>query len=212
MNECLDKTKERHLDLPICYGRISNTRNCTYTMVYSQECKADGKMGRGIVIPFSGNPVTIEQIKQQASAMIEAEHNAEVNFERYNWSWGALGIAVNPAHISKESEKYNLIAELLKYWSSQFGKKFQPNDYRVGIETAIMSQSGNLLIDWKEELNDLDFVIGTAIKPEIPAYPNPEKITARMKVSEYEKYFRENINAGISTYQDGGIIKLLDVI
>ena len=75
MKKSLDKSRERYLDLPIRYGRISTTRNCTYTMVYSQECKSNEKMGRGIAIPFAGNPVNLEQIKQQASVMIEAEHN-----------------------------------------------------------------------------------------------------------------------------------------
>ena len=42
----LDFTNARHISAPIRYGRVSSDRNCTFTMVFSSECKQEEKLGQ----------------------------------------------------------------------------------------------------------------------------------------------------------------------
>jgi hypothetical protein len=142
--------------------------------------------------------------------MIDAEHNTTVDFDRYNWSWGALGIAVNPKWNAQTAANLEMKRQLLALWSTHFSKGFNPQEYRVGNEDPILSRKGELLIDWKEEMNDFDFVIGTAVKPELKNYPDPAQIVVRMKVNEYDTYFNKNTESGIMTFQDTSIRELLE--
>jgi len=209
-NEFIDFPNYQHIALPIRYGRISNTRNCTYTMVYSSDCKPVQQIGQGLVVPFRGNPVDTQELERQTKMMIDAEHNTTVDFDRYNWSWGALGIAVNPKWNAETAANLEMKRQLLASWSTHFGKGFNTEEYRVGNEEPILSKKGELLIDWKEEMNDFDFVIGTAVKPELKNYPDPTQIVVRMKVNEYDTYFNKNTESGIMTFQDTSIRELLE--
>jgi len=106
--------------LPIRYGRKSESRNYTYTMIFSTDCRSKDKLGEGIFIPFK-KELTIEQIINQGKPMIEAEHNRTVDFERFNWGWGSLGVVINTDYQEFDIEKS---------WKEMFGNGFKPSEYK----------------------------------------------------------------------------------
>ena len=181
--QCLDLKQRQLVSLPIRYGRISTTRNCTYTMVFSSECKTQENLGTGVFIPFTVNPINFEQLEVHVKRMISAEFNKEKNLSSQNWDWGAMGISFNP--------------------------NVQSDDSKVGKETSVISKAGILSIDWQNLHEKIDFVIATVIKPELKNYPTVKNIADRIVVNEYDKYFRENRREGIITFQDLEVEELL---
>jgi hypothetical protein len=202
--------KERQSVLaPIRYGRISSSRNCTYTMVFSDECKAKEKMGNAVFIPFAINPIDFKQLETQAKDLINAEFNKTKNLKTFDWDWGALGILFNPKSEDETSSKCLVVSSFCDEWAKRYSKDFEPDNFRVDTETCIISQKGNLLIDWLNLPDSIDFIIATVIKPELKNYPSPKNIADRILVNEYDTYFRENRREGITTFQDFEVEELL---
>ena len=200
--ENLNFDEKKLIDLPIRYGRISETRKCTYSMVFSTDCKSKEKIGKGYFIPFK-KTLTLLEIIEQGIKIINAEHNKVVEFNRFNWSWGCLGLSINSILNSEESKSNNKVDSLLALWKAKFGKKFEPNHYKADLEDPIMTSEGILKINWQDDvLLDYDFVIGTATKPELKSYPDSERIAIKMAVNEYDEYFVNNRKSSITTFQD----------
>ncbi len=207
--QCLDLKQRQFVSLPIRYGRISTTRNCTYTMVFSSECKTEENLGTGLFIPFVANPISFEQLEAHVKRMISAEFNKEKNLSSQNWEWGAMGISFNPNEQSDDSPKSIVIASFLAKWAKKYSNTFNPDDYKVGNETSVISKDGILLIDWQNIPEAIDFVIATVIKPELKNYPSVKNIADRIVVNEYDKYFKENRKKGITTFQDLEVEELI---
>jgi hypothetical protein len=203
-SEDLNLSDKIQIELPIRYGRVSKSRNCTYSMVYSSDCKIKNKLGKGYFVPFQNESTSIEEILNLAKSVIDSEHNKYKDLNRFNWSWGCLGIAFNP---TLEENKKN---KILSSWKAKYGNGFNPKEYKVGDETPIITKSGVLLIDWMPQLDDFEFIIGTATKPQLEEYPSSDKIAERMIVNEYNDYFRENRKELITTYQDTEILDKLN--
>lgn len=201
---CLDVEKAKAVTLPIRYGRISSERRFTYSMVFSQACKKLENRGMGLVVPFL-HPVNIEEFDVQAHELIKAEHKKEPGFTRFNWDWGTLALAVNPRHLNDESDKRDVIKQLQNHWFEKIGKGFNPNDYKVGTEMPIVDKTAHLQIDWVPDLDDYDFVIATATKPNVNKIPDAKEIADRMILNDFDEYFRRNHDVGIVTYQDDEI-------
>lgn len=195
----LNTDEKKLINLPIRYGRISQSRNCTYSMVFSSECKSNEKIGKGYFLPFR-EELNIKEFLKQGKLLIDAEHNRITKFEKFNWKWGCLAMSINP-NINKEKAK-----TLRRHWLGKFSNDFKPSQYKVGQELSIVSREGILDIDWDEELKDIEFIIGTATKPEI-IYPDASKIAIKMVVNEYDDYFKNNRKLSISTFQDEMIEK-----
>lgn len=206
-NENFDIEKKVLINLPIRYGRISSTRNCTYTMVYSSECKSEEKIGKGYFIPFTQS-MSVLEIISQSKKIVDAEHNEETELDRFNWGWGCLGLSINPDLENSDQNTFK-VKQLKESWEKKYGSRFEPTDYKVDSEEPIMTKEGILKIDWQEELSNFDFAIGTATKPKIAKYPGSKKIAIKMIVNEDDEYFRENRNLLITTFQDGEIEKEL---
>ena len=202
--ENLIEVEKTLLNLPIRYGRISKTRNCTYSMVFSSDSKSTEKIGKGYFIPFK-SALSLNQIIEQGYKMIDAEHNEKKKLNRFHWYWGALGIVLNPDLENKNEVKEKFEA-LKKRWNSKFKNGFNSAEYAVGNEGSILPKAGYLDIDWQEELGDFDFVIGTATKPKIESYPTAKEIAMKMLVNKDDSYFKNNIKCSIKTFQDEDII------
>ena len=93
-----------------------------------------------------------------------------------------MAICINPAILIETSEKYNQAKSLLSYWGAKYSTGFNPNHYKVGEELPILNKQGVLKFNWTEKLNDYDFIIATATKPEIDRYPTSKNIADRMIV------------------------------
>tara|TARA_R110001606_G_scaffold287987_1_gene436135 strand:+ start:873 stop:1607 length:735 start_codon:yes stop_codon:yes gene_type:complete len=197
-NQNLNMDQKKIINVPIRYGRVSKSRNCTHSMIFSSECKSDDKMGKGYFIPFN-NELSIKQILEQGKFMIDAEHNKTTKLYRFNWSWGCLGITINP-NLSIDKSK-----DLKFKWSEKYTNGFNPRQYKIDKEESIISKEGLLKIKWANELKEIDFIIGTATKPNIDFYPNSREIAIKMIVNKYDEYFKNNRENSITTFQDSEI-------
>lgn len=208
--ENLEWKKGKLVNLPLRYGRISTSRSCTFTMVFSSNCKSREKVGKGYFIPFKNNPLSLDTIFSQARKLIDAEHNKLKKCKKFNWGWGTLGLALNPKYY-KNSKMKKEVEKFSKEWANKYSSEFNQKEYKVGDELPIISKKGTLRINWPETLKEFDFAIGTACKPEIEEYPTAKEIAERILVNKYDKYFRENLKHSISTFQDKEIKSELSI-
>lgn len=204
----LDLSNRVLINLPIRYGRISKSRNCTFSMVFSKECKSPEKIGKGYFIPFKNQEIGIPEILNQAKKIITAEYNTEKKFNKFNWGWGCLGLSINPS-LEKDEKRKKDAEFLIKTWEDKFDTRFDAEDYKVGDERPLITKNGVMDIDWQEILDKYDFVIGTLTKPNVNKYPSSKEIAIKMIVNESYEYFRQNRKMLISTFQDESIEKVL---
>lgn len=162
-------------------------------------------------VPFSDNPINFDRLKTQTTELIKSERDKLDIEDRFNWGWGALTIALNPKILNEDSDKFIQANSLLKYWETRYGNRFNPDDYRVGEETPVLSKQGALSFTWPNELDDYDFLIATATKPVRNNYPTAREIADRIIVNQYSDYFEENVKLGITTFQDSDIRKFLTI-
>jgi len=195
---------------PIRYGRISNKRNCTFTMVFSTECNENEKLGTGIFLPFIKTPVNIQIINEQAYWLMKAERERRnVDNIRFFWDWGTLGICVNPELLIEGTIKNEQTKFLLQEWSKKF-TGFVPDNYRVGKDNPIIDENGILNVGWSEALGEYDFFIATATISGLKEYPSEINIADRMLINGYDEYFKRNMLHSITTFQDEKIKALLE--
>jgi hypothetical protein len=179
-------------------------------MVFSNDCNQDNQIGKAIFVPFKDNPIDSKKIELQTQELIKSERKkTTLDSDRFNWGWGTLTISVNPNILIETSEKFNQAKFLLSYWSKKYSNGFNPNDYKFGQELPVLDKQGVLNFNWTDKLNDFDFIIATATKPEREHYPTSKNIADRMLANEYSYYFRKNIELGISTFQDKEILNAL---
>ncbi|MEI6265833.1 MAG: hypothetical protein WCP74_12060 [Sphingobacteriia bacterium] len=209
-NNSLEVDRRILVPAPIRYGRVSKERSCTFSMVFSNDCNQDNQIGEAIFVPFKDNPLNFEKMEFQTQELIKSERKKEtLDSDKFNWGWGTLTISVNPKILNETSEKFNQAKLLLSYWRDKYSNGFNPNDYKVGQELPVLDKQGILNFSWTEKLNDFDFFIATATKPEREHYPTSKHIADRMLANEYSDYFRNNVQFGISTFQDKEILEAL---
>jgi len=201
-NEYLRVENKIRTSAPIRYGRISKDRNFTFSMVFSQDCNDEYKIGKAFFVPFRENPISFDKLKTQTTELIKSERKKIEVENRFNWSWGTLAIVLNPKILLKDSDKYTEANSLLNYWEKCYGNRFNPDNYKVGQEIPILNKQGVLSFTWTDELKDYDFLIATATKPEIEEYPTSKEIADRIITNKYSEYFDKNIEFEISTFQD----------
>lgn len=206
----LEVDKQILVPAPIRYGRVSTERSCTFSMVFSNDCNQDHQIGQAIFVPFKDNPIDFKRIELQTKELIKSERKkTTLDSDRFNWGWGTLTISVNPKILIETSEKSNQAKLLLSYWSKKYSDDFNPNNYKVDQELPVLDKEGSLKFNWTDKLNNFDFIIATATKPERDHYPTSKNIADRMLANEYSEYFRKNTELGISTFQDKEILKSL---
>lgn len=197
-NESLNLGNQILVKVPIRYGRISKERKNTFSMVFSYECKNADLLGNAIFAPFKKNPLDYENLEVEMGEIIKSEQKRKVLKNSYNnWLWGTLGILINP-----KSKKFDEISFLLSKWKDKYSEKFSYYDYKIGEEPTIINKSGVFQFHWPENLDDFDFIIATATKPESEKYPGHQEIIDKMLTSGYTEYYLKNIQNGITTFQD----------
>lgn len=209
-------TKDRiKIKVPIRYGRISRSRMNTYTMVFSSSIQPD-EYGGGILLKFL-NPVTsIDSLKTEAESIIRVERDKtkeewkiikDSNPFVLNWSWGVLGLCINPKYIEN-----NIYAEEIKDVVSLWKKclsDFDHTNYSLKGEDSFITEEGIFNVDWNHEMKGMDFFVATIIKPNLDEYPIPEDIAKKMYEGKYYSYFINNVENEIGTKDDPKILELL---
>lgn len=207
--------------LPIRYGRYSE--GGIYTMVFSNNCYRYKQLGTGYVLPFKANPIrNLRQLLSEAKAMSEAEGMKGRFWGGKNEIWGKMGILFNDSKIDKRTKR-----RILDCWQEQFrtdqGRLISCDFKFVGNERPCVTKKGELTIRWVEpdikrllkRVFGFDFLIAAATKPKHETgkrgrYPNAEEIAASVKRDKLRRYFNQNLEFGITTFQDDDVLNGLE--
>ena len=203
----LEMDTHLHVKVPIRYGRRSQSRGCSYTMVFSPGLSAE-QFGHGIVVPFKSRDVI-----KEAEYLWTAERDRGTSNQRISADWGCIAVLENPER--------PIHHEIRHAWTERLGREpcyGQMFNTPLGEETPV-NKSGFLMISWPATLSGrplkFDVLIATATNPTIIAghYPAVQQIADAWKTpqgTKHRTYFQNNRKCGIQTYQDPEIARLLD--
>lgn len=195
---------------PIRYGRISEGRGNTYTMVFSRGCAA----GQAKAVPCQDEVRTAEDLVLEAEHLWAAERRAARN-GRISADWGSVTLLPNPQRA--------IPPDILNCWTSRVHcAKGYGNIRQAPGEGALIDERGILQITWPTLLADnspviLDLLVATATQPDLtrdpPWYPTPEMIAEQWRNDREDnvRYFRNNLQSGIRTFEDDAIQAALTV-
>ncbi|MGB8191248.1 MAG: hypothetical protein WCF67_04970 [Chitinophagaceae bacterium] len=190
--------------VPIRYGRQSSTRQDTYTMVFSSFCNT--RLGQGRILPFSEDIKSFEDLERQAIALAIAEGIYKEGNKRLTSNWGSVALLLNPELSRTDPAAFELIEQRWAEIYKSYSQTFVSNNYKVKEESqSSITPSGLLNITWQTQMNNFDILIGTTVVPKPKIVLTPKQIYDKINETGYVKYFRENRQNGIHTYQDNDI-------
>ena len=195
---------------PIRYGRRSQSRGSSYTMVFSRGLHADW-LGQAIVVPCRGGVSSTRDLVDEAQWLWAAERNCS-RCGCVSGDWGCVSVV--------ENENRKLPSALRQGWTQHvsgrpgYGRMCGP-----GGEQSAVGEDGFLAIPWPLEGSDLelDLLLSTTTKPVNEAtYPDADVIAEAWSPrgdkneelkqgSHYIEYFLNNRAHGITTFQDVAI-------
>jgi hypothetical protein len=213
-NERLQMEKAVAVEVPIRYGRKSESRGDTYTMVFSVDCQ----LGQGKAIPCSRSVSSADELIEEAKCLWAAEQSSERapdNKKQLSASWGCVGLLAHPRWL--QSPKQDLLRQVLDGWARQVdlegnydGKKYDGPDGH-----CLVDKKGILQIRWPNRTDGsgplaFDLALATATKSS-PNYPSASAVAQAWKTDKEgnDKYFWRNREHGITTFQDAEILKYL---
>ena len=214
----LDILNKKHIGLPIRYGRISSSRENTYTMVFSNEINDSKTLGKGYVIPYKNKIETEKDFKLQILKLAKAEN---IHIKRMSCSWGTVSILINPnidtVRTNQIKDYWTKLVEFTKETKStaqkeptilQFGSKNENKCITNNWELTI-----NLNKQFNKELEEFDFLIATSNsikhKDNLEKYPTAKEIAKAIFDNNHYEYFLKNRKDFIQTFQDKRIMKIL---
>lgn len=213
-----NRTKWRHERLeigasqgvvvPIRYGRRSQSRGKSYTMVFSRSLLSDwDSMGKAVVVPCKRSVCCIKDFLQEAEALWAAERNVTTSNGRISADWGAVAVALNPDHTIPE--------EFLEGWHARVSEETNYGQFdKAAGEEPIFNKKGILEIPWPKCSDgaplQVSALLATATNPTLinGKYATPRQIAAAWTTdsgSKYVEYFWKNRESAINTFQDGDI-------
>lgn len=195
--------------VPIRYGRESQTRKYTYTMVFSKSC--ENTLGQGLILSFNEDIVTFDGLERQAIALAIAEGIYKEDNLRLTSNWGSVGLLTNPSLKKKDFASNELIHKKWTDLYHSYQDKFVAKNYKIDTEQeSVITQNGFLNIDWQEEMKDYDILIATPVIPKPKSLIADNEIAQRMIDKNYQVYFQSNKEKNITTSADRTIQQLLD--
>lgn len=199
----LDTGSAQTVTAPIRYGRLSESRGNSYTMVLSRLCQA----GQAQLVPCSHTISCLQELIEEAEHLWKAER-PRAPAHQIAVDWGCVAILCNP--------KRQIPVDLLKGWAERVAHE---PDYghvsQTQEEGPLVTPDGLLRIAWPTRVEDgspadVDLILATANDPEIsalsPAYPSSETVAeAWNRAGDNVEYFWKNRDCGICTFQDDEI-------
>ena len=187
-SERLDLAASRNVFAPIRYGRRSDSRGNSYTMVFSEALtRQEPHMGCAIAIPCARPVHSIQALVEEAQHLWAAERTRDSFNGRISADWGCIALALNPSRCVPQ--------ELVDGWSHRV---FQEVGYgrlcRAEDEGEIVNASGFLIIPWPPRTDglplELDALLATATDPTIVdgQYPSVQEIASAWKQSTGEAH------------------------
>lgn len=206
-NARLDMAKAQTVTAPIRYGRLSESRGNSYTMVFSRLCPT----GQAILVPCTRGISSVQDLIAEAECLWKAEQ-PHAKPHRIAAKWGSVVVLCNPER--------DIPDDLLRGWAERvaaergYGSVSQTQE-----EGVLVTRDGLLRIDWPKVVEGgaaagVDLLLVTANDPEItassPDYPAAGTIAeAWNRAGDYVEYFWNNRDWGICTFQDGEICQWL---
>ena len=203
---------KRSVPAPIRYGRRSQSRGCSYTMVFSSELVGDeSRLGTAACVPCLHGVNSLEDLVVEAECLWAAERNKAATNGQIGANWGSVSLLVNP-----ESGQSKAIREM---WTERVSaeKHYKLPRPATG-EQSIVDDQGLLSMTWPRVLDNttegLDAILATATDPTLSdgGYPSAEEIAKAWMTAtgqKYVEYFHKNRESQIETFQDREIIKRL---
>jgi hypothetical protein len=202
----LDMHSAELVTAPIRYGRRSETRGNTYTMVFSRGCDT----GQAMVITCTHPAFSADDVISEAEHLWAAEQNGAVN-RTISAGWGCVTLLCNPER------------EIPQTFLTGWANRVAPvrNVAQLQEEGRLVSDGGLLHIAWPRRAADgsavpLDFLLATATRPTLMgtplAYPMVQMIANAWNADTEDnvQYFWKNHDRGIRTFQDDEIRVLLN--
>ena len=197
--ERLDPKGQLRVKAPIRYGRRARKRGNSYTMVFSSGL-AEGQFGTAIAVPFKS-----EDLLNEADHLWAAERDATNGLNGcISASWGCIGLLENPMAPLHREHRERWIARVRQ--EPRYGHLEHGRD-----EAAAVDRIGFLNIDWPNTTNgsplEWDALLAAATCPTLDdgEYPSSRNIADAWntpKGNNYVKYFWNNRENGITTFQD----------
>ncbi|MYD70684.1 MAG: hypothetical protein F4W89_08070 [Acidobacteria bacterium] len=206
--------EREYVRAPIRYGRLSRSRGCTYTMVFSKQLDTPNKpqnYGRAIVVPCKAPVNRVDDLINEAQHLWRAEGGKK---GRISAKWGCVALLQNQAD--------PLPDDLRTGWTTHVQEQqlYGALNSARG-EASVVDEGGLLTISWPGTDNDSDLgvdgLLVTATDPTLIRgdYPSAVEIAQAWNAHEgedyrrYVRYFRQNTDCGIRTSQDTDIAKRL---
>lgn len=205
--------------VPIRYGRKSEKRGDTFTMVVSPERISNPGIGKAIrCVKDVAHP---DDLFDEAIALWRAERKSN-DGSGVCASWGSVAIIVPPDFLEHDDNEER--KALLDGWRERtaaerhYGNLSFSKEDRTAAGTDAIIDEGRLQIPWPRQVSGeelpLDLLLLTATNAEIGTtqseYPTPEELAAAWNARpEYAGYFHCNRLAGIETADDREIARHL---
>jgi len=200
--ERLNVTSRTPVPVPIRYGRRSQSRGDSYTMVFSRSLDPD-LLGQAIVVPCRGQVSDIGDLVAEAEWLWAAERNCS-RCSCVSGNWGCVSVV--------ENENKKLPKTLRGGWTQHVsGRTGYGEMCGPAGEPSAAGRDGFLEIAWPLENSELhlDAILATATKPvEDTRYPEPLEVAEAWSEGKgkcYIEYFLNNRAHGITTLQDVAI-------
>lgn len=207
--ERLQREKAIRVLAPIRYGRISQGRANTYTMVFSNALLPD-KLGRAIAVPCAEKVSTPDELVTEAQALWAAEQSTAAVPGPIAASWGAVGLLLNPNRASLD--------DIRAGWTQRVTseRKWYSGFRHAANEQPAVGDDGFLTVLWPTTESgialELDALLATATQPSLSGgtYATSEVIAAAWRrAPEHRDYLDENRRVGITTSDDENILRYL---
>lgn len=200
-DDFLDMESVVDVKVPIRYGRRSRNGKITecYTMIFDEKLPVE-KYGTAKAVAFRSDKVGYSKLSELTKEISKAEGDGETFIKGEKYPWGVCGFLINPK-LAENKKK-----EVKEIWNKELKKNQVCYDRFIqNPETFSMDASGQLLIDWPEDLNHFDILIAASTKPESKEITPVQKI---IPLLNNRPYFHPNRSHGITTFQDNEILEM----
>jgi hypothetical protein len=200
----LNMAEAQTVTAPIRYGRLSESRGHSYTMVLSRLCP----VGQAKLVPCSHTISSLQDLIVEAECLWKAEQ-PRAQAHRIAADWGCVALLCH-------SER-NLPADLLRGWAERVAREPDYGNVSQTSEegTLVCRTDGLLRIGWPRLVEsgaeaEFDVLLVTANDPRItassPSYPTAQVIAdAWNRAGRDVEYFWKNSDNGICTFEDAEI-------
>jgi hypothetical protein len=160
-----DSSTKTLVKVKIRYGRPSQKRQDTYTMIFSNHPTTE--FGLAYIIEFNEKIKNAIMLESHAFEMARAEGLWKESNPSLNKTWGSVGLLINPKIDERDKTNADIIRKRWAEIYKSYKPTFNPSKYRIENENPVIDDNGFLQIEWTTEMNKYDFLIATPVVPVI---------------------------------------------